>query len=28
MYKASTKYLINLIKEDGQKMEVDLSSLI
>jgi len=28
MYKSSTKHLINLIKEDGQKMEVDLSSLI
>jgi len=28
MYKASTKHLINLIKEDSQKMGVDLSSLI
>jgi len=28
MYKASTKHLINLIKEDAQKMEVNLSSLI
>jgi len=28
MYKVSTKHLINLIKEDDQKMEVDLSFLI
>jgi hypothetical protein len=28
MYKASTKHLINLIKEDDQKVEIDLSSLI
>ena len=28
MYKVSTKHLINLIKKDSQKMEVDLSSLI
>jgi len=28
MRKGSTKHLINLIKEDGQKIEVDLSSLI
>jgi hypothetical protein len=28
MYKASTKHLINLIKENVQKKEVDLSSLI
>jgi hypothetical protein len=28
MYKASTKHLIKLIKDDNQKMEVDLSSLI
>jgi hypothetical protein len=28
MYKASTKHLINLIKENVQKIEVDLSSLI
>jgi hypothetical protein len=28
MYKVSTKHLINLIKEEAQKMEIDLSSLI
>jgi hypothetical protein len=28
MYKVSTKHLINLIKEEAQKMEINLSSLI